>query len=146
MLNKLRLALLISAPIVAGAATYAAANGGPDRAQVIQKFDQNGDGALDATERAAMKAEFQAKRAAKHQAMVARFDANRDGTLDAAERAAMREAKATERFQAMDKNGDGSLSLDEFKAGAAKAGGHHHGRRGGHHHRRGLAPNGGDKA
>ena len=143
MLNKLKLALMISAPLVAGATTYALAQGNgpspdrPDRAELLQKFDKNGDGQLDATERADMKAAFAAKRAAKRAAMLDKFDANKDGQLDAGERAAMRDAKMTERFQNMDKNGDGVLSLNEFKAGAAKAG-HRHARHGKHGQWRGA--------
>ena len=137
MLTKLKLALMIAAPLVAGAATYAAAQGGAPsrRADVIQKFDKNGDGVLDDAERADMKAAFAAKLAAHRQAMLDQFDINKDGKLDATERAAMRDTKLTERFQAMDSNGDGTLSLGEFKAGAAKAGMHRHGRFGhrGHH-------------
>ena len=134
MLTKLKLALLISAPLVAGATTYALAQGngpGPDRQSLLQKFDKNGDGVLDASERADMKAAFAAKRAEHRQAMLDKFDTNKDGQLDAGERAAMRDAKMTERFQTMDKNGDGVLSLDEFKSGAAKAG-HRHARHGKH--------------
>ena len=149
MLTKLKLALLISAPLVAGATTYALAQGngpGPDRQSLLQKFDKNGDGVLDASERADMKAAFAARRAEHRQAMLDKYDANKDGVLDANERAAMRDAKATERFQAMDKNGDGVLSLNEFKAGAASAG-HRHARHGKlgrwHHAKEGSATGGG---
>jgi hypothetical protein len=132
MLTKLKLALLIAAPLVAGATTYAVAQGdGPARKDLIQKFDKNGDGKLDDAERAQMKAAFEARRAERHKAALARYDINKDGKLDDAERKAMRDDKLSERFQAMDKNGDGKLTLDEFKAGAGtEAGFHRHGRHG----------------
>jgi Ca2+-binding EF-hand superfamily protein len=135
MLTKLKLALMISAPLVAGATTYAVAKGGgPDKAELLQKFDKNSDGALDDAERGDMKAAFAAKRAEHHKEMLAKFDANKDGKLDDAERTAMRDAKLTERFKAMDANADGKLTLDEFKTGAPRGFGHH-GRRGhGKHH------------
>jgi hypothetical protein len=138
MLTKLKLALFIAAPLVAGATTYAFAQGGDARPEKIQKFDANGDGALDDAERAQMKAAFTAKRAERKQQMLAKFDANHDGVLDDAERAQMktaftaqRDAVLAERFAAMDKDGDGKLSLDEFKAGA-RTGMHRHGRHGKH--------------
>jgi hypothetical protein len=135
MLTKLKLALMISAPLVAGAATYAiAGGGGAHKAEMLQKFDKNGDGKLDDAERAEMKTAFAAKRAEHKKEMLATFDANKDGQLDDTERAAMRDAKLTERFKAMDANADGKLSIDEFKAGAPRGFGHH-GRRGhGKHH------------
>src|SRR5262245_8371179 len=100
MLTKLTLALLIAAPL-AGAATYAVADGGsgsPARAELLQKFDKNGDGKLDDAERAAMKAAFAARRAEQKKEMLTKYDTNKDGVLDDAERAAMRDTKLTERF------------------------------------------------
>ena len=131
MLTKLKLALLVAAPLVAGT-TYAVAQGdAPSHKDRIQKFDQNGDGTLDDAERAQMRAAFEAKRAEHHKQMLAKYDTNQDGVLDGAERKAMHDQKLTERFQAMDKNADGKLTLDEFKAGAAAKGGfHRHGRHG----------------
>jgi hypothetical protein len=135
MLTKLKLALLISAPLIAGAATYAAAQGSaPSRETLIQKFDKNGDGVLDDAERADMKAAFAARRAARRQAMLDKYDTNQDGKLEPAERGAMRSDLLTRRFETMDRNGDGVVSLDEFKAGAAMPG-HRHGRFGHRHHR-----------
>ena len=136
MLTKLKLAMLIATPLVAGAATYAVAQGdgpgGPARApdELVQKFDKNGDGKLDDAERAQMKAAFAAKRAEHHKEMLAKYDTNKDGKLDDSERQAMRDDKLTERFKAMDANGDGKLTLDEFKASAGKRAFHRHGRHG----------------
>lgn len=143
MLTKLRLAILIASPLVAGAATYAAADGNHagGKPDLIQKFDANGDGKLDDAERAQMKAAWQAKRAEHEKEALAKYDANKNGTLDPAERQAMHDDRLAQRFQAMDKNGDGKLTLDEFKAGAKDLGGHHgHQGRRGHGHKRGMKP------
>nr|HEX4314539.1 EF-hand domain-containing protein [Kofleriaceae bacterium] len=138
MLTKLKLALALTATLVAGAAGFAAANTGTAaddagsggwRAKILQKYDANGDGKLDDSERATMRADMQAKRAERHQKMLAKYDLNKDGKLDASERTAMREAKAEKRFTKLDTNGDGVISKEEFKAGAAKMK-MHHGRRG----------------
>lgn len=59
------------------------------RAEMLKRFDANGDGALDQAERqaahAAMKARFESERAE----VIKRFDADADGALSAAERETM---------------------------------------------------------
>jgi hypothetical protein len=133
MLTKLKIALALSATLISGVAGVAAANGfdnadaGP-RAGLLQKYDLNGDGKLDAAEKAAMKADFQAKRAAKKAEMLAKYDTNKDGKLEPAERQVMREDMATKRFEKMDTNKDGVVSMAEFQAAAArhKGGGFRH--------------------
>jgi hypothetical protein len=127
MKKKLRWIVVSSVLCVAAAGGLALAKGHDpaQKAAVMQKFDQNGDGKLDDAERAKMKEAFAARRAAR----IAQFDADKDGALSPAERAAMQDARARARFARLDKDGDGKLSLDEFKAGAGR--GHH---RGGHHH------------
>src|SRR5512142_2916470 len=51
---------------------------------------------------------------AKKAAMLAKYDTNKDGKVDEQERKVMRDEIATERFQKLDTNKDGVLSLDEF--------------------------------
>lgn len=65
----------------------------PDfRKMMLEKFDANKDGQLDDAEKAAAKADFEAKRAemkaAFEKKMLEKFDANKDGQLDDAEKAA----------------------------------------------------------
>ena len=59
---------------------------------MLEKFDANKDGQLDDAEKAAAKADFEAKRAemkaAFEKKMLEKFDANKDGQLDDAEKAA----------------------------------------------------------
>lgn len=94
----------------------AEAHPGGRKAEMIKKFDANGDGKLDDTEKQALKAERQARRAEK----LAKYDANKDGQLDDAERAQVRKDRVAARFQKLDANGDGSLSQEEFEAGMGK--------------------------
>ncbi len=74
------------------------------RAKFMEKFDANKDGQLDDAEKAAVKANFEAKRAemkaAFEKKMLEKFDANKDGQLDDSEKAAAKaafEAKRAER-------------------------------------------------
>jgi len=124
MFTKLKLALALSGSLLAGVAGVAAAHG-PHNGELLDKFDTNHDGKLDDQERAAMRADFTAKRAAKKAELLAKFDTNRDGKLDDQERAVMRDQLATEAFRKIDVDGDGKISLDEFKAARGKLGMHH---------------------
>lgn len=126
-MKKLKWIVISTALCVAAAGGLALAKGhggSGKKAAMMQKFDANGDGALDDTERAKMKEAFAARRAAHKAAKLARFDADGDGALSPAERAAMKDARARARFAKLDANGDGLLSLDEFKAGSSRRGGH----------------------
>ena len=80
MLKKWKLLIATSALVVGGAAGFAGANNlkPAHRAKLLEKFDANKDGKLDAGERLAMK-EARAEKA------FAKLDANSDGKLTLAE-------------------------------------------------------------
>lgn len=128
--TKLGFALLGLSLAVGGLAGADGFHGGAPRAEILQKYDLNKDGKLDDGERAAMRADFKAKFEKERADMISRFDTNKDGKLDDGEKAAMKDTLATERFKKLDTNGDGVLSLDEFKAGQKELGMRHG--RGGH--------------
>jgi hypothetical protein len=68
---------------------------GPMHAQLMQRFDQDKDGKLSDTERAAMKKageEHRAQRAQNRKDVLARFDQDGDGKLGDTERKSMRDA------------------------------------------------------
>lgn len=133
MLTKMKIAIVLVGSLavagVAGAQGLKDHNGG--RAKMIEKFDTNKDGKLDATEKTAMKTAFEARRAEMKKNMLAKLDTNRNGKVDDSERAAARDAMLTERFKKLDTDGNGQISLNEFKAGKLNK----QGRRGGMHHR-----------
>ncbi|WP_227339750.1 MULTISPECIES: EF-hand domain-containing protein [Sphingopyxis] len=89
--------------------------------QMFAKMDANGDGKLDATDRAAKRAEMQAK-------MFERLDANKDGNISRAEwdqHAAERAAKRTERGEKRAEAGESHRGKRDGMRG-------HRGKRGGH--------------
>lgn len=118
MLTKMKLALAVAVPLVAGVATYAAADAGPSA-------DPSADPSAEM---------LQSKRAVHHQKMLAKYDTNKDGKLDRNERIAMRDDKLSRRFAKLDANHDGAITLDEFKARAQLRHGRHM-----HHHMRDAA-------
>ena len=127
-LSKQSLAVLTLGTLALGGAALAQGPGpgpgrggkGPMREEMLAKFDANKDGKLDDTERATARAE----REKKHQEMMAKFDTNKDGKLDDTERQAAHAERMAERFKALDKDGNGVLSLEEFKAGHPGGRGH----------------------
>ena len=116
--------LILAAIAMAGTSLLAKGPGSPPvPPDVLAKYDTNGDGKLDATEIAAMKADLEAQR----KALIAKYDTNGDGVLRAAERAAMKAdleaqhvAELKAKFAALDTDLSGGLSLAEFTAGAPK--------------------------
>ena len=118
-MTKMKLALVLCGCLIGGVAVAAPA-----------KWDANGDGTVDATEKAQRHDAMRAKRAEMKQQMLLKFDTSKDGTLDKTERAAMHEALALETFKRLDTDGNGVISLAEFKQGKrfGKAHGRHVGR------------------
>lgn len=117
MMTKVKVALALCGSLLVGGLGLAAAQPAPDQ-----------------QDQTAQKQEWKAKREAKKQEMLQKFDINKDGKLDRAERAAMKNELAEAAFKKADTNGDGQLSLDEFKQLRQ-----HQGRFGRHHHR-GFGP------
>ncbi len=123
-MTKIKIAFVLCASLIAGAAVAA------------PKWDANGDGTVSTEEKAQHRAEMKAKRMEMRQQMLQKFDANRNGTLDDAERTAMRDELATAAFKRLDKDGNGYVTLDEFKQAKGKR--FFKGHRGGHFKRGGM--------
>lgn len=102
-------------------------------ADIIKRYDTNGDGKLDEAEVAAVKEqalmaqqETREKKRARVKEWLKEFDTNADGHLDAVERAAMdvilraRAEKRPRILKRFDTDGDGKLSDAEWTAGREK--------------------------
>lgn len=99
LLFSLPLALMISAPLSAK----------PTKEEILAKYDTNGDGKLDPSEREAMKSDKKAN-------MKNKLDTDGDGVVSEEEKEAGREAMKERRFEEMDTNGDGTISKAEWMA------------------------------
>jgi hypothetical protein len=140
MLTKMKVALALCGSILVGGVGLAAAQGfggGHNKAAAMQKYDANGDGKLDDGEKTQLRADMKAKHEAKKAEMLAKYDINKDGKLDQSERAVMKNDRAQASFEKADTNGDGQLSIDEFKA-MKQHHGMRHGRGGKFRHRGGA--------
>lgn len=97
----------------------------PLPADVIAKYDTDGDGSLSIAEREAMRTAIETERAAARAEFIEKYDTDGDGVLSEAERAT---AKATqeaeklaalkEKFTSLDTDASGGLSAAEWAAGA----------------------------
>lgn len=88
--------------------------------EIIAKFDKDGDGKLDETERKAAREGRENMMAERRKEMLEKFDTDKDGELSDTERQAMREEMKKRMLEKFDKDGDGELN-DEEKAEARKA-------------------------
>ena len=105
---------------------------GGDRAEMMKKFDKDGDGVLNEAERTAMREAMGARKGGvvgerpSREEMLKKFDKDGDGQLNEEERAAMREAMGgrpggpegerpdrEEMLKKFDKDGDGQLNEAE---------------------------------
>jgi hypothetical protein len=111
MLTKVKVALVLCGSLLVGGVGLAAAQG----------MKGSGDAQ-------AQKQDWKAKREERKLKMLEKYDTNKDGKLDEAERAVMKNDRAEIQFKKLDKDGNGVITLDEFKAGRMQARhGHKHG-------------------
>lgn len=81
----------------------------PERkAELITKFDKDGDGKLNKEE---LMSAFKARKAE----MIAKFDKDGDGSINEEEKKAAREMRVKAIFEKADTDKDGNISLDDFK-------------------------------
>lgn len=78
--------------------------------EVIARFDTDGDGKLNETEREAAKAEHKEMMETRKKEMMEKFDTDKDGKLSDDEKAAMKAEREKMMLEKFDKDGDGKLS------------------------------------
>ena len=104
--------MIVGAVLVGSMACSLAKSEAPKQtpAHLVQKFDKDGDGKLNKTERKALKRMREGRRKWKNS-----FDTNGDGKLDKKEKKAFKLAKK-KRLERFDKDGDGKLNKKERRA------------------------------
>lgn len=129
----------LAAPAPADAAGWGRGEPGRPNAALLKRFDKNGDGQLDETERAAAReavGKMDARRpdGPLREEVLRRFDKDGDGKLNDAERADFEQAREGMRKKAgagdgklrerlikqFDRDGDGKLNADEEAAARAE--------------------------
>ena len=88
------------------------------RAKILERFDTNGNGVIDPSEREAIgkaRMERRGERRERCKYFMKKFDANGDGQLDEQERAAARESRRARILKHFDADGNGVLDDDERK-------------------------------
>jgi Ca2+-binding EF-hand superfamily protein len=111
---------LAGSTALAGARGHGKHQAGDKAQRMLQKFDSNHDGVLDASELEAMAAHRAQRRAQRFQ----RFDRDGDGTLNKAEKQAFKQERramktrkrAARKLARLDQNNDGALSWSEVSA------------------------------
>jgi Ca2+-binding EF-hand superfamily protein len=84
------------------------------RTQLLEKYDANKNGVLDADEKEAAKAEWESHRQERQARMLERFDANKNGVLDPEEKDAARKEMRGHRGHG--RRGDRAQVLEKFDA------------------------------
>ncbi|MCC7070935.1 MAG: hypothetical protein IT383_06420 [Deltaproteobacteria bacterium] len=127
-MRRLLTPALLTLALLAPSAAFAKGDGAKAERQkrrLAWVYDDNGDGKLDAAEKATLDAD----RAQRKAARVARVDTNHDGTISPEERAVAKDVarhrraeKKAERLAKHDANKDGTLDpLERSRAKSAKA-------------------------